>query len=173
MIKIAITGPESSGKTSLAKDLANYYKTDWIPEYARTYLLKNGLNYSKEDLDKIAIGQVELWKNAKTKDILFYDTEMLVMKIWSEVKYKTVSETIKNLLKEQKFDFYLLCSPDIPWKEDPLRENSSNRDELFELYLKELKTNNLPFDIIKGDRLERLSNTIKIIGELNLGSRSL
>ena len=166
-MKIAITGPESSGKTTLTEKLAIKYNASSVPEFARNYLLdRNGI-YNQQDLDTIAIGQVNSLEAIQT-NFLICDTEMTVIKIWSEFKYKLCSETILNLYKQQKFDHYFLCYPDIPWEEDPLRENPNDREMLFDIYLNELKKNNLPFTVISGNLETRLKTCKEVIERLSL-----
>lgn len=166
-MKIAITGPESSGKTTLTEKLAVKYNASSVPEFARNYLLdRNGI-YNQHDLDTIAIGQVNSLEAIQT-NFLICDTEMTVIKIWSEFKYKSCSEIILNLYKQQKFDHYFLCYPDIPWEEDPLRENPNDREMLFEIYLNELKKNNLPFNVISGNLENRLKTCEEVIERLSL-----
>ena len=156
MKRFAITGPESSGKTTLSKALAEHYNSNWIPEFAREYLEKTNGIYTEIDLDLIAKSQLEAWKNAKEQALQFCDTEMLVMKIWSEFKYGTCSRFIENAFLEQQFDHYFLCRPDIPWEEDPLREHPEQREQLFDLYHKSLIEHNLPFTIVEGELSDRL-----------------
>jgi len=149
-LRIAFTGPESSGKTTLAKWLSSFSGLPIIEEYARTYLAEKS-NYKQEDLDQMAIKQTELWPKAG----FIADTEMHVFQIWSQFKYIDVSPVISSLLNAQQFDHYFLCAPDIPWEADPLRENPHNRQELFELYLKELQLYGRPFTILTGDQKMR------------------
>lgn len=168
MIRVAITGPESSGKTSLAEALSIFYKTPYIPEFARDYLnAKNGV-YDYEDLSIIAQGQFDSFSKVKTnQSILLSDTELLVLKIWSEVKYGKVDSLIEQLLSQQQFDLYLLCRPDIPWEYDPLREHPESRKELFDVYHNELIKLKLPFIIIEGKEKEiRLNKAIEAIDSL-------
>jgi len=150
--RVAITGPESTGKTKLAAWLAAEYQTLWVPEYAREYLEKNGSDYKPEDVETIARGQLER-ENATAKsvrEVLFCDTDMLVTKIWCEVVFGTCPKWIEQQFLLHRYDLYLLCYPDIPWEPDPLRENPDNRKELLELYLKALKDYKLPFHLVKG-----------------------
>lgn len=166
-MKIAITGPESSGKTTLTETLAKKYNTCSVPEFARNFLLERKGIYNQQDLDTIAISQVKSWDAIQT-NFLICDTEMTVIKIWSEFKYKSCSETILNLYNQQKFDHYFLCFPDIPWEEDPLRENPNEREILFDIYFNELKKNNLPFTIISGNIETRLKTCEEVIERLSL-----
>ncbi|MEY5001132.1 MAG: hypothetical protein RLZZ211_1168 [Bacteroidota bacterium] len=149
-LRIAFTGPESSGKTTLALWLSSFSGLPCIDEYARIYLAEKS-NYEQADLDQMAIKQTELWPNAG----FIADTEMHVFQIWSLVKYMEVSPVISSLLSAQQFDHYFLCAPDIPWEADPLRENPHNRQELFELYQKELQLYGRPFTILTGDQKMR------------------
>lgn len=165
MKKFAITGPESSGKTTLTLSLATVFKGTAIPEYAREYLMKRNGNYNIEDLDVIAKNQIALWKIQHTSPLLFCDTEMLVMKVWSEFKYATCSDFIQNALQRQNFDHYFLCRPDIAWEEDPLREHPEQRDELFEIYLSELSQRKLPFTIIEGSLENRLKICSRVLND--------
>ncbi|MCD4735883.1 MAG: ATP-binding protein, partial [Bacteroidales bacterium] len=87
--RIAITGPESTGKSRLSAQLAEHFNTVWAPEYAREYLQKIQRPYTQEDLLEIAKGQKRMHEKMMkfARNILFCDTEMLVIKIWSEFKY--------------------------------------------------------------------------------------
>lgn len=164
-MKFAFTGPESSGKTTLSKAIAEKIQANYYPEFSREYLNKRNGTYTKKDLDEIALGQFELINQIDKKDQV-YDTEMLVIQIWSEFKYHSCSELILNLVQQQQIDHYFLCSPDIPYEEDPLRECPEQRDELFDIYLNKLTTYKVPFSIIKGTPSERIEKTLEII--LNL-----
>jgi len=166
--RVAITGPESTGKTELAVWLANAYQTLWVPEYAREYLEINGPDYLLEDVVAIARGQMTR-ENAATKNarkILFCDTDLLVTKIWCEVVFGTCPGWIEQQFLAHRYDLYLLCSPDIPWEPDPLRENPDNRKELFELYLKTLKDYKLPFQVVKGLGNIRFENACTFVDEM-------
>jgi len=167
MFKIAITGPESTGKSTLAEALAKYFGTEYIPEYSRTYLENFEGRYSEDDVVEIAKGQHKLIVEKKeySQNILIADTEIIVCKIWVEYVFKHSNATINNILKEQDFDLYLLCDIDLPWTYDPLRENPNpeERKELFEIYRNTLTQMNLPFEIVRGNDEERISNAINII----------
>ena len=154
MIKIAITGPESSGKTTLTEALADYFGVAPIPEYAREYFNENGLEYTQEDLDDIAEGHAENLQIFLTEKspVNIVDTDFIVLKIWSEYKYKFASNYINSLVSENHFDLHILCAPDIPWEKDPMRENPNDRHELFEQYVHTLNKFKKDFIIVNGSR---------------------
>lgn len=160
--KIAITGPESSGKTTLAKMLAAHFETVWVPEFARFYLSNLHRPYIESDLLAIAKGQIALeqQKQSLAKEYLFSDTEMTVIKIWSEVKYKRCPAEIFALWEQQDYDLYILCTPDFVWEYDPLRENPDDRTLLFDLYQKALKVKKTNYIIVTGSPENRLQQTI-------------
>jgi nicotinamide riboside kinase len=163
MIRVAITGPESSGKTRLASDLSRQYDVDFVPEYAREYLLQLGRKYEQHDLDQIAKAQWQLIQDHQDRKPLIADTEMLVLHTWSTVKYGACSPFIENALLTQEFDLYILCDVDIPWEYDPLREHEHDRDELFHRYYKKLRELKLNFIIVKGTPEERLEQALLAI----------
>ena len=133
--KIIITGPESSGKTTLCKALSKHFKIPFSKEYARQYLKVIKKKYTQTDLLIIAKTQL---KSEKESAIL--DTDLITIKIWSNEKYGKCDKWILEEINKQKNKnrIYLLCKPDLPWQEDPLRENPKDRMRLFEIYKKEL-----------------------------------
>ncbi len=162
MLNIAIIGPESSGKSTLCKYLSKHFDGAYFNEFARPYLESKNGKYQFEDLETIARKQNEERKNI-TKSINFFDTENISLKIWSDYRYGKTSDYILQLIQEQKFDFYLLCEPDLPWEYDLLRENPNDRYELFEIFKKELIQNKFPYGIINGNEQIRMENAVKII----------
>ena len=153
MLKIIVTGPESSGKTTLCKALSEHYKIPFTKEFAREYLADLGKNYLQKDLLEIAKGQLgneQLITNPQ--QISLHDTDLITLKVWSEYKYGNCNNWILEQIEKQKVEnrFYLLCKPDLKWDYDPLRENPTNRNELLEIYKQELETLGHKFLIIKG-----------------------
>ena len=163
MRKIIITGPESSGKTTLAEVLSKYFKISSSKEYARAYLKNFNKDYMQEDLLKIAKGQL-----ASEKNTTILDTDLITIKIWSNYKYGNCNKWILDQIQKQKSEkrFYLLCKPDIEWEADPLRENPKNRMKLFKLYKKEIENLNHKYYIVEGEN--RTEKTISKILEQNL-----
>ena len=174
IVKIAITGPESTGKSRLAMELAEYYKTVYVPEFAREYIDRLDRPYTQEDILTIARGQIceeELWIQ-KADHILFCDTELIVTKIWSEVKYGRFDPWILKKTEENKYDLFLLCDIDLPWEADPQREHPHMREKLFTLYYNELTGRGVPFKVVSGSGKERLMNAIGFV-ELEINNMNI
>jgi len=170
LIKIAITGPESTGKSLLSQQLADHYNTAWVPEFARVYLLNIERPYNYDDILEIAKGQQkseEAFEPIAGK-ILFSDTELLVTKIWCEVKYGKCHPWIEDQVKKQDYDLYLLMDVDLPWEYDPLREHPESRDFLLNLYRKHLDELGFRYLLISGIGGERLKNAIRVIDDFAL-----
>lgn len=163
--KVAVTGPESTGKSMLARQLADHYQTIWVPEYARSYLGMLGRPYNEDDILAIAKGQVAL--EAKmfpdANQLLFSDTELLVTKIWSEIKYKRCHPWIDSGFNHQQYDLYLLCDVDLPWEYDPQREHPEMREILFEMYRKALILREVQFEVVSGLGDARLQHAVQLI----------
>jgi NadR type nicotinamide-nucleotide adenylyltransferase len=152
MIKIALTGPECSGKTTLAIKLAKDLKGVLLPEFAREFLnQRNG--YRFEDLDTIATGQKQLELKAAEMGhhLVICDTDILVVKIWSEVKFGKVSPLVEHLYQTTTYDLTFLCKPIYTWEFDPLREapNPEERMRLYSLYYDALKKEGRKFVCVK------------------------
>lgn len=172
--KIAITGPESTGKTMISEELANHYRTVWVPEFARYYLKKIDRPYNYDDILEIATSQQksEMALKKIANRILFSDTELLVTKIWCEVKYQKCHPRIIQNIEKQDYDLYLLMNTDIPWVDDPMREHPGLRDWLFLLYKNELEKYRFNFRIVTGTGNDRLKNAIKFVDELVISRKT-
>lgn len=172
-IKIVLFGPESSGKTTLCKQLAEHYNTLWVPEYAREYLQKKWDTTQKacesEDLLPIAIGQMELENKyaKKANRILFCDTDLLETKVYSEVYYEGFCDPLLNkyALKNQ-YDLYFLTYIDTPWEADDLRDKPNERKEMFRVFEMALKENERPFVLLQGNQETRLQKAVSQIDKI-------
>ena len=152
MHKIIVTGPESSGKTTLCKALSEHFKIPYSEEFARGFLNQLGRNYKKDDLLKIAKRQLNSEQNTQ-----LLDTDLITIKIWSKYKYGSCDKWILEQIEKQKSEnrFYLLCKPDIPWQADTQRENPTNRNELFKIYKKELESLGHKYFIVEGEDIAK------------------
>lgn len=220
--KIAIIGPESTGKSSLCRQLAEHYQTSWVPEYAREYLKAHGMAYNFDTLLEIAKGQVRLedefltrltsgttntpannamypdsqnpgnhhpdksisvyenaqnsphphpdktFQGASQKSVLFIDTEMYVMKVWSEFVFQKCHQWIIDQIVARHYDLFLLCDIDLEWSFDPLREYPTKepRQQLFRMYHDIVINQPQPWTVISGDYQQRLSEAIAAIDRI-------
>ena len=172
MKKVVITGAESSGKSTLAADLSDSFKVPLVQEYSRIYLSNLNKAYQFEDLDIIAKQQLQLEKQASlTNDsFIICDTGLLVLKIWSEYKYGNLAPYIADQWDIYECDLFILPHYDIPYEQDPLRENPDDRHILFQLYQDILEQNGLKYLIVDGTIAERTAKAQKAIKALLLSN---
>jgi NadR type nicotinamide-nucleotide adenylyltransferase len=165
IIRIAITGPESTGKSWLSERLAQHFHTCWVPEYSREYLERLHHPYEETDILEIARGQFrneeEMVK--KANNILFCDTEFLVTLIWSEFRFGKCNPWIQTMFRNHMYSLYMLCDIDLPWENDPLREHPHQRELLFSLYRDALIEAKYPYIIISGVGENRLNQAIEVV----------
>jgi nicotinamide riboside kinase len=163
--RIAIIGPESTGKTRLAEQLAAHFNTVAVPEIARGWIAELGKPYQQEDLVELSRLQAEAEDKllSKKPPLLICDTNQTVIRIWSLFKYGTVDPVITDNDACRQYELILLTDIDIPWEQDPLRENPRQRAELYSLYYRTLIASNRKFRIIFGQGDERLQRAVNII----------
>ena len=165
--KILVLGPESTGKSTLAKDLSTHFSDPWVPEFAREYLENLGREYDFEDLSTIANGQlkVEDDESSSAKEFLFCDTDLRVIHIWSAHRFGKTSPWILEEIETRIYDLILLTDIDMEWEPDPLREHPEpeQRVYFFKKYLELVKSSEFPFEIISGSREERLEKALSAI----------
>ena len=166
--KVAIIGPESTGKSKLSEQLAAYYNTVYVPEFARSYIENLNRPYQKSDLLEIAKGQL-LFEDEQIKrasKYLICDTNLWVIKIWSDHTYGSCDDWILENIRKRKYDLHLLTYIDVPWEPDPQREHPTLRSYFFNVYKNTLAYTDIPYAIIKGNDEERLKNAISAIEAL-------
>ncbi len=183
--RIVIIGPESTGKSTLCEQLAVHYKTGWVKEYAREYLLANGKEYTYNNLLDIAQGQIageelvvdrsQLAERSANYQLpttnyqlVFIDTDMYVMKVWCEYVFEKCHHWILNRIVERQYDLYLLCNVDLPWVKDELREypDLESRKKLYKHYLDIMINQNTRWVDISGNYKERLQKAITAVDAL-------
>ena len=163
--KIAIVGPESTGKSTLTKLLAKHYNTLWVAEFARYYCAALTAPCTMQDEINMFHGQVALEESViamAEKDFIFCDTTFLTVKIWSDEMLGETPQIVLDALKEKTYDLYLLLDIDLPWQEDPLRDFPHMREHFMSIWHKELKGLGANYVVISGIET-RLQNAIKTI----------
>ncbi len=168
--KIVVIGPESTGKSTLSEALAKQLHTVWVPEYARAYLDSLHRPYTQDDLLIMARGQVQ-YEDAllqQANEYLVCDTDLHVIKVWSEHKYKSCHPWILEQIAERKYDLYLLTYIDTEWENDPQREHPepAMREYFYNIYLDIVKNSGVPWVAISGPHEQRLHAALKAINSL-------
>ncbi|HEY9178532.1 MAG TPA: ATP-binding protein [Flavipsychrobacter sp.] len=167
--KIVVIGPESTGKSTLSAALAKELGTVWVPEYAREYLEHLGRTYEQQDLLEIAKGQLELEDKLETKanKLLVCDTDLHVIKVWSNARYGTCNRFIIENIATRRYDMYLLTNIDTIWEDDPLREHPlpEERRYFYSIYRDIVQNSGLPWADISGTHEERLKKALTAIQE--------
>lgn len=173
MIRVVLYGPESTGKTTLSKQLASYYHTNWVPEYMRTFLENKTFVPGEEivsykELDVIAKGQMKV-ENASlgsADTLLFCDTNLLELQVYAEHYFGRCPKPISKYAIKNKYDLYILTYVDVPWESDGMRDRPKDREVMFALFEQKLIENNLPYITVKGNEQQRLEFAISYIDKL-------
>jgi len=166
--KIAIVGPESTGKSTMSKLLANHYNVSWVPEYARYYCANLKAPYSLQDELNMYYGQIALEDavlNITKGEFVICDTTFITVKIWSDEMLGETPELVLDALPKRPYDLYLLMDIDLPWQDDPLRDFPNQREYFMEIWHKELKALNANYKVIGGTGEQRQQNAIDVIDD--------
>ena len=165
IIKIAIVGPESTGKSTMSAYLAKHYNTVWVPEFAREYCEKLTGPPTWQDEVKMFYGQVALEKEIlpKANKLLICDTTFITVKIWSDYTFGSSPQEVLGELLKHPYDVYLLLDIDLPWEEDPLRDFPHQRGHFMDVWHKELQALNATYVVISGNGAERYENAVAAI----------
>lgn len=153
IIKVAIVGPECTGKSVVAEHLAKCFNTVCVPEYSRTYCEGLNRNYTMEDEMNIFYGQLEteahILKTVES-NIVFMDTMILTVKIWCDYLFGFTPQPVLDTLQEVDYDLYLLMDVDLPWEEDALRDFPMLRTYFKGVWQRELEAIQAPYVLISG-----------------------
>jgi NadR type nicotinamide-nucleotide adenylyltransferase len=164
--RVVLTGPESTGKTTLAEQLAKEFNTVWIPEFARQYAKEINNNFTYADVLDVARIQLvqELEVDTLINKVVFFDTSLIITKVWLDTVFHKVPQWLETQILFEEADLYLLCAPDIEWIPDPLRVNGGQkRVKLFERYMQELENYGFNYRIITGKGEDRLNACIQYV----------
>jgi len=171
--KVVLFGPESTGKTTIAKKLAAHFNTEWVAEYMREYLQKKWDSKKEvcepEDLMHIAEGQIERENKLAeiANKVLFCDTDLLELAVYSKAYYDGFCDpTILKHALNNTYDLYFLTNIDVPWVSDDLRDKPHDREDMFNKFKSSLHFYNRPFIELKGNENERFETAVSAINEL-------
>lgn len=165
IIKIAVVGPESTGKSTLSAHLAEHYQTVWVPEYARGYCEKLTGPPTWQDEINMFYGQVALEEEfiPNAEKLLICDTTFITVKIWSDYTFGASPQEVLDELPKHPYDLYLLLSIDLPWEDDPLRDFPHMREHFMEVWHKELQALNANYVLISGTGQQRYTSAVAAI----------
>lgn len=165
--KIAIVGPESTGKSTISADLARHYQTVWVPEFSRDYCSKLTEPCTWQDEINMFYGQLDLEKEIlpTANSILFCDTTFMTVKIWCDYTFGFSPQEVLDKIPQYPYDYYLLMDIDLPWQEDPLRDFPQQRNHFMDIWHQELKALNAPYVVVSGNNHQRLLNSIAAVDE--------
>ena len=177
VVNVAILGAESTGKTTLCRDLASHFGSPWVPEYMRTYLQTKWddeqLTCTWEDLLPIAQGQITLENKlaeqaAKTdhNHYLFCDTSLFELMVYANWYYGDCPKALTNAALAHHYDLILLTEVDTPWVADDLRDSPHQRDEISAYFASQLNRHQKPFRRISGGRVERVQQVVEWLAEM-------
>ena len=161
MLKIAITGPKNSGKSIISEHVSEKLDEAFAEDFSEQFLKQRNRNFNFEDLEEIGRGQKMLMEFLNPKNYLITETEMLYLKIWSEIKFGKCSSFIIQEWHKQEFDLYLVCWPKAKYQEDYNAEDFANR------IIEELEIREANYVVLKGDNVQRKSLAIDSIKKLS------
>jgi len=171
--RIVILGAESTGTTTLAKDLAFYFKTSWVPEYGRLYyegkmFSENNQVWTTEEFSHITQMQNEIEEKMAgcSNKILICDTDSFTTTIWHRRYIGNTSKKLEKFVHTDKHSFYILTSTDIPFIQDGTRDGENIRNWMHRLFIKELGKRHLNYIVVEGSKKERLEKAVKAIEKL-------
>ena len=169
--KIAVVGPESTGKSTISARLAEHYHTVWVPEYARGYCEQLTAPCSWEDEINMFHGQLRLEAELipQANRILICDTTFITVKIWSDHVFGKSPDVVLETLPNHVYDFYLLMDIDLPWEEDPLRDFPHLREHFMAVWQRELQALNASYEVISGTGDDRFMNATRAVNDFLQG----
>jgi NadR type nicotinamide-nucleotide adenylyltransferase len=167
LIKIGILGAESSGKTTLAEQLAEHYHTVWVPEFARRHFETGDIAaHSIEDLEQIAHSQMEEENELRpfANGLLFCDTTLITIRIWSILEFGEVPPEIDRMIQQENYDHYLVLDNSVAWVADALRLNKFDREMILSMNIRDVLKSGRSYTVIRGT--SRLDQAIASIDQL-------
>lgn len=165
--RVALVGPESTGKSTLAADLAAHFQTAYVWEYARPLLDHKRGRCDPKDIERIALGQLatEDAMCRQANRVLFCDTNVLLTTIWSEVLFGACPQWVTDAARSRRYDLTLLLDVDVPWVDDEQRyfPDQARRVAFFERCRRTLEAQGSPYILIRGGWRERFEQAAQAV----------
>lgn len=150
MVRVGVIGSESTGKSTLCRQLSERCGYRWIKEYARGYVEALQRPYTYDDVLLIARQQIAELRADYAEQVVLYDTELIITKVWMQHVYGMVAHEVEQAIREQPMDLYLILVPDIAAEPDPVRENLDKREFFHSWYIREVEQTGQPYCLISG-----------------------
>jgi NadR type nicotinamide-nucleotide adenylyltransferase len=161
--RIALIGPESTGKTELARAIAGELGIEWTPEYAREYAERHGNDLTADDVEPIARGELANLARARGALVL-HDTDLLSTVVYARFYYGACPQWIEDEARARRADLYLLLDTDVAWYEDPARDKGGDaREDLFDAFRAALDEFETQWEIVSGDWEERKKRIVTLV----------
>lgn len=163
--RVVVTGSECTGKTSLARTLAERLDAPWAPEFARAHLDAKGAPLDAADVEPIARGQVagEDAAEAAARELLVLDTDLLSTAVYARHYYGSCPAWIEEAARARRGDLYLLCAPDLPWVADGQRDRGGLREEMHRLFARALERLGAPVAVVSGEGAAREEAAVRAV----------
>ena len=168
--RVCLLGAESTGKTTLARSLAERYGTVWNPEYGRPYTeigRPEGAEWTSWEFTHIA--RMHCWyedflARVATR-VLFSDTDAFTTALFHEV-YLGAPATGFDELVSRPYDLRVVCALDVPWRHDGIREFEKQRRWMHGRYVEHARASGAPWLVVKGPLEERVAAVSTVVDGL-------
>lgn len=172
ILRVTLTGSESTGKTRLAEGLARYYGTTWSREFSREYALHKGAPLDASDVEPIARGQMRVEDEAlqRAHELALFDTDLVSTVVYAEHYYGSCPEWVERAARDRLADLYLLCDIDVTWMPDPQRDRPHAREEIHRAFEGTLGRLGARYALLQGTWAEREARAVDAIDALRLSS---
>ncbi len=166
--RVCLLGPESTGKSTLAKQLAEHFQTVAVAEYARTVRNTRGGELNPEDIQTIARAQLaaERALARQANRVLICDTNLLSLALWSERLFGHCPEWFRDQANRRHYDLYLVTEDDVPFVGDSAFDEPAERKAFLQRCLKELRSRQRHFARVRGDWQERFRRARSAVARL-------
>ena len=168
LIRVVLTGSESTGKSVLALQLAEHFNAELAPEFVRDFAVRKGAPIEFEDTDEIARGQIDLEDEhaRRAQKLLIQDTDLLSTVVYSGHYYGRCAKWIVDVARARRPDLYLLLDIDVPWIPDEVRDREDRRDDMQQLFRDAVAESGAPYVVINGswnERFQRARDAIETL----------
>jgi NadR type nicotinamide-nucleotide adenylyltransferase len=167
-VHVVVTGSECTGKSTLARQLAQRYSVECVPEFVREFARTVGGTIQFSDHGPIARGQIALEDEcaSRASGLVIHDTDLLNTVVYCRHYFGRCPQWIEAAAADRRADMYLVCDIDLPWVPDGMRDRGDRREEMHELFLSELRDSGTPWELVRGDPATRLARASALVDQV-------